>query len=71
MEVKHRTPISDFAHTFGFSYFAARDLRQLSDVLPQFLAEPAPAMLAIFTDSATDAQVLHDYYKRNKQHPST
>ena len=67
MAVKHRTPISDFAHTFGFSYFAARDLRQLSDVLPQFLAEPAPAMLAIFTDSATDAQVLHDYYNRNKQ----
>ena len=66
MEVRQQTPVGDFARTFGFNYYAAENSTQLNDVLPKFFADKQPAILAIFTDSATDAQVLQTYYNRNK-----
>ena len=66
MEVRQQTPVGDFARTFGFNYYVAENSTQLNDVLPKFFADKQPAILAIFTDSATDAQVLQTYYNRNK-----
>ncbi|MGN0214770.1 MAG: 2-succinyl-5-enolpyruvyl-6-hydroxy-3-cyclohexene-1-carboxylic-acid synthase [Muribaculaceae bacterium] len=66
MEVKHSTPVADFARTFGFDYFAAENLLQLNEALPQFFGNHKQAILAVYTDSTTDATVLNQYYNRNK-----
>lgn len=65
MEVKHSTPVHDFARAFGFDYFAAESSSQLNEVLPRFFSNSKQAILAVFTDSATDALVLRNYYNRN------
>ena len=65
----HTTKIQQCMALSNASYLKAENSQELEDALGIFLQNnEAPIILEVFTDAATDAQVLKEYWKINK-HP--
>jgi len=64
-EVKHDIPVGKYATAFGYKFYSAKSASELDAVLPLFFSDSNPSILAINTDSPTDATVLRGYYHRN------
>ncbi len=58
-------PLKDLAHGYGFSYYEAKSMDELSQVFPKFVSDDMnPAVLAIFTPPEISADVLKQYFVR-------
>ncbi len=62
-----KLPLRELAAAWGFAFFEAGSEAELNAVLPHFAAEKKrPALLAMKTDGELDAQLLQNYFNRNK-----
>ncbi len=66
-EVRRDMPVDKYAAAFGFNFYSAASASDLLTELTKFFADNHPAILAVDTDSAVDAEVLRGYYRRNKK----
>ncbi|MGM9803995.1 MAG: 2-succinyl-5-enolpyruvyl-6-hydroxy-3-cyclohexene-1-carboxylic-acid synthase, partial [Muribaculaceae bacterium] len=63
-QVKRTLPIEKYAHAFGYTYFSASSMPQLQQQLPLFFGAQTPALLALHTNNATDAQEFSQLFSR-------
>ena len=66
-EVRRDIPVDRYAGAFGFKYFEAVSEDSLAAVLPAFWAyDGGAAILAVKTDNVESAEILKNYFKRQK-----
>lgn len=66
LEVKRDIPIDRYAAAFGYDYFSANNKSELELIMSNFINNNAPSILAIYTPSELNAQLLRGYFRRNK-----
>lgn len=66
LEVKRDVPIERYAAAFGYDYFSAENQQELAVVMNDFIDNNAPSILAIYTPSELNAQLLRGYFRREK-----
>ncbi len=66
LEVKRDIPIERYAAAFGYDYFSATNQRELEQAMSEFIENDAPSILAIYTPSQVNAEVLRGYFRRCK-----
>lgn len=66
-EVKRNAPVAQLAQAFGFDFFQADSKESLAKQIDAFFSDKNPAILAICTDSETDAEILRKYYSRSRK----
>lgn len=65
-EVHRELPINKYADAFGFDYLEADTEVTLQESLIKLLNAKYPSILSVYTDNKVSAQVLKEYYNRNK-----
>lgn len=67
-EVKRNIPVEKYADAFGFDYYEANNEETLKTELQSFLNNRNRAsMLAVYTPSETNAEILKEYFHRNNK----
>lgn len=65
LAVGSNLPLRKLAEGYGFSYFEASSMSELTTVFPAFIAESSsPALLAVNTPPQLSAEVLKRYFER-------
>ncbi len=66
-EVGCDLPLAKYADAFGLAYFEASDDQELKKTLPRFFSHAEKAsLLAVHTDNLRSAEILKNYFDRNK-----
>lgn len=68
LEVRRDIPVRKYADLFDFRYFEITDEASAAEVLPRFFAEAEqPAILAVYTPTEYNAEVLRGYFRRARE----